>query len=107
MSFSSIADAQNAVKRLHDVFEAETLIETKSIDEDMKDAVIIEHGEFTWDSPPPQALSTKKKGLLGGTKTPKRQSTSTPNAGSEMKVFSMKDVNLTIPEGQLTAIVGT
>ncbi|CAL1716557.1 unnamed protein product [Somion occarium] len=106
MSFSSIADAQNAVKRLHDVFEAETLIETKSIDEDMKDAVIIEHGEFTWDSPPPQALSTKKKGLLGGTKTPKRQSTSTPNAGSEMKVFSMKDVNLTIPEGQLTAIVG-
>lgn len=97
---SSIADAQNATKRLYAVFEAETQTEDKTMDADMQDAVVVENGEFTWDSPPPAEKSKKKSGS-------KRQSVVAPVASAEtQKVFGMKDVNLTIPMGQLTAIVG-
>ncbi|KAI0072747.1 P-loop containing nucleoside triphosphate hydrolase protein [Panus rudis PR-1116 ss-1] len=111
LTLSSIADARNAVGRLYGVFEAETLTETLNVDEDLDAAVIIENGEFTWDSPPPEAKETKKKGLLGS-KKPTKSGTATPvtnvnaNSSAQGKVFGMKDVNLKIPEGSLSAIVG-
>ena len=97
---SSIADAQNAIKRLYAVFEAETQTEDNQVDHNLEDAVVIENGEFTWDSPPPQSEKTKKK-------SSKRVAVVPAAPGAEpQKVFSMKDVNMTIPMGQLTAIVG-
>ena len=100
LSLSSIADAQNAIKRLYAVFEAETQTEDNQVDHDLEDAVVIENGEFTWDSPPPQSEKTKKK-------SSKRVAVVPAAPGAEpQKVFSMKDVNMTIPMGQLTAIVG-
>lgn len=103
MSLSSIADAQNAVRRLYAVFEAETQDADKTMDEHMQHAVIMEDGEFTWDSPPPQAAEKSKK----KSGSSRQSAVITQAAVAEpQKVFGMKDVNLTIPMGQLTAIVG-
>lgn len=97
LSFSAIADAQNAVERLYGVFEAETLTDTKVQDVSMDVAVKVQHGDFTWDAPPPEVQSKKKgkkaENKIVGSKTPD-------------KVFSLKDINMEISMGQLTAIVG-
>ncbi|PSR72964.1 hypothetical protein PHLCEN_2v11201 [Hermanssonia centrifuga] len=103
LAFSSIADAQNALNRLYGVFEAETLSETKIQDPKMDVAVSVVGGDFTWDSPPPEAAKAKKKGH-----TSKKQiAAPAANEGEvQEKIFNMKDVNMEIPMGQLTAIVG-
>lgn len=63
-------------------------------------AVKVEHGDFTWDAPPPEPESKKKgKKDKSGTKTPGR--TTQPE-----KVFTLQDISMEIPQGQLTAIVG-
>ncbi|EKM58203.1 uncharacterized protein PHACADRAFT_116921 [Phanerochaete carnosa HHB-10118-sp] len=100
LSFSAIADAKNALGRLYGVFEAETLTDTKVQDADMDVAVMVEHGDFTWDAPPPEHES-KKKG-----KKDKAESKPVDTSAQPEKVFSLKDINMEIPQGQLTAIVG-
>ncbi|OCH95476.1 P-loop containing nucleoside triphosphate hydrolase protein [Obba rivulosa] len=109
LSLGAIADARNAVDRLYDVFESEVLTETKVQDSDLDSAVEVVGGEFTWDGPPPELeIKKKKKGLLGG----KREAAApapTPNEKAEEskeRIFQLKHVNLSIPRGQLTAIVG-
>lgn len=101
LTLGAIADAQNALKRLNDVFEAEVLTESKTQDAEMDAAVTVVDGDFTWDSPPPEVLSKNKRQKALSTK-PK------PVGGPESKekVFQLKDINLAIPEGKLTAIVG-
>ncbi|GJE96593.1 ABC transporter [Phanerochaete sordida] len=101
LSFSAIADAQNAVGRLYDVFDAETLSDTKEQDPDMDVAIRVEHGDFTWDAPPAEAA--KKKGKKDKGAPP---STVTAAGGGAPEVFTLKDINMAIPRGQLTAIVG-
>lgn len=98
LSFSAIADAQNAVGRLYAVFDAETLTDTKVQDASMDVAIKVERGDFTWDAPPPEA-ATKKKGK-------KDKAAPAGVAKVPEKVFTLKDVNMEIPKGQLTAIVG-
>ncbi len=67
----------------------------------MDAAVTVVDGDFTWDSPPPEVLSKNERQKALSTK-PK------PVGGPESKekVLQLKDINLTIPEGKLTAIVG-
>ena len=104
MSFSAIADAQNALGRLYGVFNAELLTETKVQDPTMDVAVRVEHGDFTWDAPPPEVASKGKKSKkqdAGKGKDAKDAVAKAPE-----KVFSLKDINMEIPKGQLTAIVG-
>ena len=60
LSFSAIADAQNAIGRLYAVFDAETLTDTKVQDASMDAAIRVEHGDFTWDAPPPEVAAKKK-----------------------------------------------
>ncbi|OSD06330.1 P-loop containing nucleoside triphosphate hydrolase protein [Trametes coccinea BRFM310] len=107
LSLSAIADARNAIDRLYGVFEAETLSETKVQDENMKNAIEIIDAEFVWDGPPPDAPVKKdKKNMFGMKKSSKKEAPAPDAEKSQESTFRLKDVNLVIPEGQLTAIVG-
>ena len=107
LSFSAIADAQNAIERLYAVFEAETITETKIQDPTMDLAVKVVGGDFTWDAPPPEMnkgqskYSDKKSDLKG-------RNSKDVKEGEDKKeaVFGLKNVNMEIPKGQLIAIVG-
>ncbi|RPD61094.1 P-loop containing nucleoside triphosphate hydrolase protein [Lentinus tigrinus ALCF2SS1-7] len=103
VALSTSADAYNATQRLYGVFEAETLTETKVQDSEMKDAIEIIDAEFVWDGPPPEEVKKSKKVR----KAEKKSGIATP-AGpqSQESTFRLKNVNLTIPHGQLVAIVG-
>jgi ABC-type bacteriocin/lantibiotic exporter with double-glycine peptidase domain len=99
---STITDAANATERLYDVFEAETLEETQIHDPDLKTAIEIVGAEFTWDTPPLQtedAKSSKRRG---------KKVSAIPETAKPAKdvPFSVKETNLSIPRGQLIAIVG-
>ncbi|KAG7096565.1 hypothetical protein E1B28_003986 [Marasmius oreades] len=103
VSLSSIADASNATKRLYGIFEAETLEETRIIDETVDYAVIVPDGSFTWDAPPPDSPSDKKKSK-GGKKPTIAPTAEKPT--EDFRPFTLPHVSLTIPRGQLVAIVG-
>jgi ABC-type protease/lipase transport system fused ATPase/permease subunit len=85
------------------VFEAETLEETQIHDTDLEAAIEIEGAEFTWDTPPLQIEDPKKDKLLRSKKV-----SAIPAADKPIVVapFKVKKTNLTIPRGQLVAIVG-
>ena len=98
----------NACERLYPVFEAELLSEASVQDEDMQDAVQVVNGEFVWDGPPPDAPGKDKKGKKGSKKdAPKDAPPPAAEPQSQESTFRLRDVNLAIPKGQLTAIVGT
>ncbi|KAK0469912.1 ABC transporter, partial [Desarmillaria tabescens] len=103
-SLSAIADAQNATQRLYDVFEAETLEETIDREDDLHVAVEVKNVSFTWDAPPPQAAEGKK----GKKDKKKSRGKRKPEAviSSTGEVFELKDISLSIPRGQLVAVVG-
>jgi len=68
LSLSSITDAANAIGRLYDIFEAELLEKTHTIDPSLDVALEVKSVSFTWDSPPPDADDGKpgKEGASGG-----------------------------------------
>jgi ABC-type multidrug transport system fused ATPase/permease subunit len=116
MSFSAIADAQNAISRITPVFEAELLEETKTIDTSLAHAIVVENAEFTWDGPPPEdkkpakgkGLKARMKALRGGKgkKDAAGVTPATPGTPDEERVFALHDINMVIPRGKLVAIVG-
>ncbi|KAF9255406.1 ABC transporter [Marasmius fiardii PR-910] len=98
LSLSSIVDASNATKRLYDIFEAETVDETRSIDESVDYAIQVHEGTFTWDPPPPEAPDKRK---------PKKcEPAPTEKLLGDSKPFTLPSISVTIPRGQLVAIVG-
>ncbi|KAF9268335.1 hypothetical protein L218DRAFT_954696 [Marasmius fiardii PR-910] len=100
VSLSSIADASNAIERLYDIFEAETLDETRIIDEKVDYAVKVHDGSFTWDSPPPESSDKKKS------KGSKKQAQTEKKSVDDFKPFTLPSISVTVPRGQLVAIVG-
>jgi ABC-type multidrug transport system fused ATPase/permease subunit len=118
VSLAAIADAGNATERLTGVFEAEILDDTYIIDESIDNAVEVKNASFTWDAPLPDASDSdkdqdgKKKSGTSNFRANRRASkleaddaTEGPTK-QEDHVFQLKDVSLTIPRGQLVAIVG-
>lgn len=103
MSFSAITDAHNATQRLYGVFEAETLEDTFDREDDLDVAVEVKDVSFTWDAPPPEVVEKKK-----GKKDKKDKTKGKPEVdpSSTDEVFELKDISLSIPRGQLVAIVG-
>ncbi|KAF5366995.1 hypothetical protein D9758_003982 [Tetrapyrgos nigripes] len=98
---ASLSDAYSATQRLYAVFEAETLDVTRIIDDTLDVAIEVKAAAFTWDAPPPEP-TTGKKGK-------KSKKTAKPTSSDEFKSvepFRMRDISLTIPRGQLVAIVG-
>jgi len=101
MSFSAVSDAYSAIKRLRAVFEAETLEETRIIDETLDVAIEVKAATFTWDAPPTEAPGGKKG------KKSKKILASTPTEDlKSAEPFKIRDISLSIPRGQLVAIVG-
>lgn len=118
MSFSSIADAANAIGRLYGVFEAELLDETHIVDEDLDVAIEVKGASFTWDSPPPDTSknSDSKKhksghGFEAKLAAARKEKENADKAAEKAKsdeenVFKIKEMDMLIPRGQLVAIVG-
>ena len=102
MSFSSIADARNAIQRLQECFTAELISETYQRDPDLPYAIEIENASFTWDGPPPEEGKDKKKHR----RSSKRVPVSTPTEVKEEFLFKLRHVDMKIPRGQFVAIVG-
>ncbi|GMK55176.1 hypothetical protein CspeluHIS016_0202320 [Cutaneotrichosporon spelunceum] len=127
MTLSATADAINALGRLQAVFDAEVSTEERMIDPDLEEAVLIKGASFTWDAAPPieeevalleAKLAAAQKGAKSGGKSPKqpkdkegaKSGRQTPAVAPPEhvpgEVFQLKDINLSIPAGSLTAIVG-
>jgi ABC-type multidrug transport system fused ATPase/permease subunit len=135
MSLSAIADAQNAINRISGVFEAELLSDTKAVDENLGVALRVERTSFSWDAPPPEEKKKAEKGQSksarfsrmlkrGGDKgkantnsgaaTPASPGAPVPDgaltpqqeADDKANIFTLRDINMVIPRGQLIAIVG-
>lgn len=121
MSFSSIADARNAIGRLQDVFEAELVTESLITDSTIPNAVEVSSASFTWDITPQDAAEIAKipkatGGKFGGRGKPAGPPPPAPKTDAEKaadqkekedNLFKITDVDLVIPRGQLVAIVGT
>lgn len=106
LSLSATVDAQNAIERLYAVFEAEVIEETQIQDPLLPVAVDVVQADFTWEGPPPEETMKKTK---KGSKKAKDAAEDTGRTVEEKhaeKIFGMKNVNVQIPFGQLTAIVG-
>lgn len=109
MSFSAIADAENATERLYNVFEAETQSKTLETDESLECAIEVKGASFTWDAPPPDTAEDKKKKKTSGASKGDVVQTVDRNATPEKKeeqAFSIPALSLTVPKGALVAIVG-
>ena len=104
MTLSAIVDARNATDRLYHVFVAETTGDEQQQDAHMEAAIEIIDAIFTWDSAPPEVSSKKAPRTSKG----KSEVIVTENAVDvkQEMVFSMRGINMTMPRGQLTAIVG-
>ena len=99
MGLSAIADAASAVERLYDVFVAELLTDVKKIDPDLDVALRIENATFIWDGSVPEETSSKRNGHKKGENTG-------PVLVRPEDAYKLENINLTIPRGQLCAIVG-
>ena len=127
-------DAHNAFVRLQEVFEAESLPDEQTKNFKLDNALEVDGASFTWDAPPPEPEGAKGKGK-GKDKNKKAKdskkdkkgkkksetdadATVTPTSGSvpgssrastshePEKVFKIPKTNMTIPKGQIVAIVG-
>ncbi|EGN95824.1 hypothetical protein SERLA73DRAFT_60499 [Serpula lacrymans var. lacrymans S7.3] len=96
MALSAVADAYNALTRLKDVFEAELLEETAIFDKDSESdvAIKVQGASFTWDSSPKHAEQEQPEGSNSDEKD------------DDENIFKLTDIDMSIPRGQLCAIVG-
>ncbi|CAE6465597.1 unnamed protein product [Rhizoctonia solani] len=105
VALSSIADASNATSRLEGVFVAEVLTQTRIIDTSIPVALEVKDAEFSWDGAPPDDVSSKGKAKKGKGKSSKAAAETGDEATKEL-IFKLKDINMSLPRGQLCAIVG-
>lgn len=106
MSFSSIADARNAIGRLQECFTAELISETFERDPKLAHAVEVENVSFTWDSPPPDEGKDRKGKKKDRRSTSKSAPVTEPKEVKEGALFNLKQIDFKVPRGQLLAIVG-
>ncbi|KAL0576170.1 hypothetical protein V5O48_005811 [Marasmius crinis-equi] len=131
VSLSSMADAYNAFSRVQEVFLAELMAENIKIDPELDVAVSVKNAHFTWDAPPPTstkkapappaksvttAVTEKVKEVFNsasGKKSPAisekelaRTESSEKGSDTDDRIFKLRNINLSVPRGQLCAIVG-
>jgi len=129
---STSVDAYSAFCRIQEVFEAESLPEEQIKNVELKNALELDGASFTWDAPPPEPEGGKGKGKGKGARNPKdKKGKEKPEPGTDVtatsasgsvpgssrvstsqepekaeKVFKIQRTDLTIPKGQVVAIVG-
>ncbi|KAG1887345.1 ABC protein [Suillus subluteus] len=114
-ALSAIPDALSAIQRIAHVFRAELISgDTLVIDREQELALLAKDATFEWESygkDSGQAFSSK--GTRGGG-PPRGKDRSMkedtakgkPASGKDAPVFQVKNVTMTIPRGQLVAVVG-
>ena len=103
-ALSGITDAQNAIERLYKVFHSEVMTDNPMvIDEDIDFALRVNKATFEWEESVNHNEINKKK--VG--KGEKEKISLDEKEPRESAVpFSVKDISMGIPRGQLVAIVG-
>ena len=127
-------DAYNALERIQELFEAESLPDEQVKHVELENALELDNASFTWDGPPPEPDGRKRKGKVKvkdpkGLKNDKKDErrpdmsadTLVPAYGSVSgssqvtisqepekadKVFKFQRTSLRIPKGKVVAIVG-
>lgn len=113
-ALSSLTDAQTAIERLTEFFEAETMDVSNPINPGLDVAVRAKDATFQWASVrAPDELSEKAaekgKGKKGrrGEKPEKVEAPPSPTEKKpEEEPFKIEHLNIEIPRGRLVAIVG-
>ena len=119
-AFAAIPDAASALRRLSHVFHAERInSETLVIDKTQEHAVVVRDATFEWESSekvdekiPDVSSRGVRGGALGGQGGSGKRNGGPANEkdkGQPPKhgpVFRVRNITLTIPRGQLAAIVG-
>ncbi|KAG0701997.1 ABC protein [Suillus ampliporus] len=116
-ALSSIPDASSAIKRLTPIFQAELISEDAFvIDKDQELALLVKDATFEWESfekDSGEAFSSKdgargsdgpESGKDKNMKEDKAKDKPVP--GKDAPLFRVKNVTMSIPRGQLVAVVG-
>lgn len=86
--------------------EAEIITKQLHIDSSLKAAIRVKNGEFSWDVPPQGDSNSSSSKTVAISLTKPHPDTPNENEGSGSLPFSLHDITLSIPRGQLCAIVG-
>jgi len=113
-ALSAIPDASSALQRLTRVFRAELISgDTLLIDKDQEPALLTKDATFEWESYEKDSGEVfGSKGARGDPPRGKDRSVKEdmakekPAPGKDTPPFQVKNVTMTIPRGQLVAIVG-
>ncbi|KAG1748434.1 ABC protein [Suillus paluster] len=108
-ALSAISDASSAIQRLTHIFHAELIPEDALvINEDQQPALLVKDATFEWESFEKdfgEALSSKK-GAHGDKSAKEGKAKDQLAPEKDVLRFRVKNVNMTIPRGQLVAVVG-
>jgi ABC-type multidrug transport system fused ATPase/permease subunit len=114
-ALSAIPDASSAIQRLSHVFRAELISrDTLVIDKDQEFALLTKDATFEWESHEKDSSEAFiSKGTRGGGPPRGRDRSVKEDTAKERPapekdepLFQVKNVTMTIPRGQLVAIVG-
>ncbi|KAG1733609.1 ABC protein [Suillus paluster] len=107
-ALSAIPDASSAIQRLTHIFHAELLSEDALvIDNDQEPALLMKDATFEWESfEKNSGEAFSSKGAHGGKRAKEDKAKENPASGKDAPRFRVKNVTMTIPRGQLVAVVG-
>ncbi|KAL8286968.1 hypothetical protein RQP46_003974 [Phenoliferia psychrophenolica] len=112
-SLNTMTDAYNAMGRLISVFLAETLEETFLVDLDAKDALLVEHASFTWETSSKPESAAEGKGPRKKDKAKPAEKKAIAEKAAEVQddipvdlPSTVPDISLAIPRGELWVVCG-
>jgi len=127
-TFSQLTDAWVSMKRLNNLLNAKELDDLPEVNPDSEYAITIENGQFNWESAEPDVKDAKSKDKprdvsssnealinsknssskdISEASLEKSASDDSVNSKKQAESFKLKDINIKIKKGSLTAIVGT
>lgn len=107
-ALSTLTDAQTAVQRLQDLFEAELTDDSNHINPKLDVAIRVKDASFQWTtvSGPEQPEPSKGRGKKKEKKREAEAKIAEEEKVLEGEPFAIEHLNLEVPRGKLVAIVG-